>query len=191
MINLRSYIFACALAAAGFLAQRNPSPSPQPAAVQVSHVFEINGTVIDAASSAPLAHARVALEPLAAGAAQRTTLTADDGRFAFNGLAQGAYRLSAERTGYLRQSFEQHDRYSTLVVVGPDLESGNLLFRLRRSAAISGRITDEQNEPVRRANVDLFQVAIFGERLTPYPHGSAITNDVGSYHFAHLPPGKY
>src|SRR5205807_2986164 len=74
MINLRSYIFACALAAAGFLAQRNPSPSPQPAAVQVSHVFEINGTVIDAASSAPLAHARVALEPLAAGAAQRTTL---------------------------------------------------------------------------------------------------------------------
>src|SRR6058998_3963286 len=64
---------------------------------------------------------------------------------------------TAEHKGFARQAFDEHEGFSTAIAVGSNLISENLIFRLRPDAVISGTIFDEQNEPVRGAQVMLFR----------------------------------
>ncbi|HEX8358569.1 MAG TPA: TonB-dependent receptor [Longimicrobium sp.] len=59
----------------------------------------VSGTIIDAATSLPLADASVALEGRG-GERSRTARTDAAGRYAFAGVAAGAYRLRVQRIGY-------------------------------------------------------------------------------------------
>jgi len=121
--------------------------------------FWISGTVVNALSGQPLSHTQVAIGPPQNGAEQAMT-TAEDGRFVFENLRAGKYWLAAEHKGFARQALDEHESFSTAIAVGPNLISGNLIFRLRPDAVISGTIFDEQNEPVRGAQVMLFRRAI-------------------------------
>ncbi len=153
--------------------------------------FEISGTVVDSNTGQPIARARVAIAPVTQRDNFTTIITRQDGRFSFAGLAPGKYTLTAQARGYLLQSFNQHDQFSSSIVVGPDLDSGNLLFRLPPEGAISGVVTDEAGDPVRDAHVRLYFTGLsFGAEATR-PRGRTITNDEGFYHFGHLPPGRY
>jgi hypothetical protein len=89
--------------------------------------------------------------------ASRSIETGNDGVFAFDGLAQGKYRLSASKRGYLSQAYEQHDNFSTAIAVGPGLQSEGLNFKVVPQAVITGVVTEEHGEPVRRAQVRLFK----------------------------------
>ena len=71
----------------------------------------VTGTIVDAASGTPLADAAVTLEPRDAGAlpagagqgslrATRAGRTDAQGRYRFTGVAEGEYRLHAQRIGY-------------------------------------------------------------------------------------------
>ena len=73
------------------------------------------------------------------------------------GYPVGKYSLTAQRRGYIEQSYEEHDQYSTAIAVGPGLNSEDLIFKLNAEGVISGTVTDEAGEPVRGAQVRLFQ----------------------------------
>src|SRR5439155_22830972 len=139
----------------------------QPPAGQNSR---ISGTVVNALSGQPLSHTQVAVG-LPQNDAAQAMMTAEDGRFAFENLRAGKYWLAAEHKGFARQAFDEHEGFSTAIAVGPNLISENLIFRLRPDAVISGTIFDEQNEPVRGAQVMLFRM--------------------GRYLFSRLRPGTY
>ena len=161
----------------------------QPAAAPVR--FGISGTVVDSVTGAPLDHTVVAIAPVTKRDDFQTMTTNADGRFVFADLAKNKYTLSAQRRGYLAQSFEQHDQYSTSIAVGPDLESTGLVFRLRPEASVHGKITDDHGDPVANAQVFLFRTG-----STPTGSGTNLqrrmnTDDEGSFRFAHLPPGKF
>src|SRR5205823_838106 len=73
-------------------------------------------------------------------------------------------------------------------------------FRMLSYGSISGRITDDQNEPVRWANVTLFPRAADpdADRWADLPPElsegmlrSARTDDRGMYYFRDLRPGQY
>ena len=99
--------------------------------------------------------------------------------------------LSARRRGYLAQNYQQHETFTTAIVVGPGLETENLRFRLAPAAKISGQVTDEMGEPVRNAQVLVFeQNTVRGRRATRI-HQRGSTDDQGHYHFGHLEPGTY
>jgi hypothetical protein len=83
--------------------------------------------------------------------------TADDGRFVFGGLPFGKYELSAAKRGYLTQSYQQHESFSTAIAVGPELKSGDLLFNLMPQAIFYGTVSDDAGEPIRRAQVHLYE----------------------------------
>jgi hypothetical protein len=153
--------------------------------------FQISGTLVDANTGQPISRARVALAPVTQRNDFNTVITGEGGRFLFPKLAPGKYSLSAQARGYLVQFFDQHDQYSSSIAVGPDLNSGNLVFRLPPEGAISGAVTDEAGEPVRDAQVMLYFTGLSAGAASTRLQGQAMTDDEGVYHFRHLRPGHY
>lgn len=167
----------------------------QPARTAVSqpppNTYRISGTIVDSTTGAILSHTRVSVAPVTKRDDLRRMITGEDGHFAFDGLPRGKYSLVAQHRAYLTQAFNQHDQYSSSIAVGPDIESENLLFRMRPDAAITGRVVDEYNEPVRNARVMAFSTFIQAGSLGTYARAIVSTDDQGHYRFSHLSPGKY
>lgn len=186
MIARFAYRLGFLLTAMAAVAQPAAKPPAAPAGA-----FQISGTLVDSTNDQPLARARVAIAPVSDRSAVTAIVTSDDGRFAFRRLAAGKYTLTAQRRGYLTQSFNQHDQFSSSIAVGAGLESGDLVFRLAPEAAISGVITDEVGDPVRQAQVLLFQAGIAGGADGVRQRSRAMTDDEGAYRFGHLMPGRY
>jgi len=184
-VRLRIAVCLILLGGGSLAAQQRSVPAASPGG------FQISGTLVDAATGAPLAHARVAVAPVTQRGDFTTIITGDDGRFLFRDLASGKYSLTAQARGYLTQSFNQHDAFSTAIVVGPDLDSSNLVFRLPREGAVSGVVTDEAGEPVREAQVTLYFTGLAAGVEATRLRGSVMTDDQGGYRFSHLFPGRY
>lgn len=166
-----------------------PQASPKTALGQaVSGAYRIGGVVVDANSGAPVAEAEVSIS----GGKTRISTTADDyGRFSFDGLSEGKYRLFARAQGYVPASYDQHGPFSTAIVAGEGADTEHILFPLARQGVIYGTVTDERGNPVRRAQVMLFGEASAGGVHQGVSQGWDQTNDLGQYRFAHLAPGKY
>ena len=179
-------VLSFAVCVLGLAAQQAASPGA-PASLR----FEISGTAVDATSGAPLAHTVVAIAPVTKRDDFHTMVTGDDGQFRFADVSPGKYTLTAQRRGYLTQSYDQHEQYSSSIAAGPNLESTNLVFRLRPEGAIYGKVTDDHNEPVANAQVVLFRTGTAGGRQGTDLQRRLSTTDEGLYHFGHLPPGKY
>lgn len=185
-------ITSCALLIAAFAISAAAQQKAGAAAAPVAQAdFQISGTLVDAVNGQPIAHARVAIAPVSKRDDFTTMITAEDGRFMFPNVAPGKYTLTAQARGYLLQSFNQHDQFASSIVVGPNLQSAGLVFRLPPDGSISGVITDEAGEPVREAQVMLYLTGVaFGSEGTRL-RNRANTNDEGYYHFGHLAPGRY
>lgn len=153
--------------------------------------FKIAGTLVDAVSGAPLAHATVTIAPVTKRDDTRTVVTAAGGEFLFENLDNGKYALTARRRGYVFQAFNQHDQYSTSIAVGPGLDSTSLMFQLHPESSILGRITDDYGEPVADAQVRLFRMGVSGGRQGLSMQGNQVTSDEGLYRFSHLSQGDY
>jgi hypothetical protein len=153
--------------------------------------FQITGTLVDAASGQPIVHARVAIAPVTQRTNFTTVVTGSAGRFLFTNLAPGKYTLAAQARGYLLQSFNGHERFSTAIAVGRGLDSTDLVFRLSPEGAISGVVSDEAGEPVANAGVILYFTGIADGIEATRQQGKTTTDYEGSYHFGHLPPGRY
>jgi hypothetical protein len=153
--------------------------------------WSIKGKAVDALSGSPLARCSVEIGPTEDRGASLSMETGSDGLFAFDGLPEGKYHLSASKRGYLTQSYEQHDNFSTAIVVGPGLISEGLIFKVVPQAVITGVVTDARGEPVRRAQVRLFKDEDrLGIRST-VQRQMAVTDDRGVYELARIDPGNY
>jgi protocatechuate 3,4-dioxygenase beta subunit len=168
----------------GVIAQEQSPPTP------ANSSFQISGTVVDALSGQTLAGARVIIASTTRPAKQTVT-TGADGRFRFTNVAPGKYSLVAQRRGFPLQFFDAHEFYSTAIAVGPGKASDGLVFRLKPDNSITGMVTDDYGEPVRRANVMLFGRRVQNGELTTFGASATATDDQGIYHFGHLQPGTY
>lgn len=153
--------------------------------------FRISGTAVNSVNGQPLSQVRVFLGNPQEREDREVVMTAADGRFQFDGLAAGKYTLGAVKPGFLMQGFEQHEDFSSAIVVGPGLSADSLVFRVTPAATISGQIVDEQNEPVREAQLTLFRQRLLDGQITTRMRGQASSDDRGQYRFGQLPPGTY
>lgn len=158
---------------------------------QDSASFEISGVLVDALTGQPLSKAKVAIAPVTKRGDFTVVTTGEDGRFSFGQLSTNKYTLSAQRRGYLTQAFHQHENFSSSIAVGPGIDSTHLIFPLAPECAISGAVLDEAGEPVRDAQVMLYQTGIAGGSQGTRLRTQAISDDQGSYRFGHLAPGRY
>ena len=150
--------------------------------------YRIAGVVVDAATGVTIAGAELSI---AEGIAD-VEVTADaEGRFAFAGLEPGKYAVEATAQGYVQERYEQHQGYSTAMAVGPGLDAEHMVFRLHRQAVVTGMVTDERGEVVRKAQVMLFADQHGAGKDAVQLLSQTETDDLGAYRFAHLQAGKY
>jgi hypothetical protein len=167
------------------IAAQTPAPSPP------STGYRIAGLVVSSLTAQPLARAMVSITSTANRQSTQTVETQADGRFAFSGRPAGKYSLTASAHGYRAQGFNQHGNFFTGIVIGPDLDAANLLFRLVPDAGIEGIVTDDDSEPIRNGSVTLFQRNNDSGQQRTQQLLNAATDDRGHYQFGHLAPGTY
>jgi len=194
-------VFALILLAAVSGGQTLPAP-PGPTGgpsveVDARDDCTVEGTVVDAATGAGLRNVEVSLRaaPGSAPAAQSsyTAATEKDGKFSITGVAPGAYRLSARRAGYLQTEFGARGsgRQGTTLTLLPGQRMAGLEVRLRRGAAISGRVVDEYGDPVERVMVRAMRYRWTGSERQMSIQASTSTDDLGNYRLFGLEPGRY
>lgn len=161
----------------------------------------ILGKVLDGVTGEPVAQARV----LVTGAAV-WRLTDSEGRFVFFGLAAGLYRVVVEKAGYapasLAEGWSGANRRvlelgsavpSAKISLAEGQRRGDVVVRVWKYAAVSGRLLDEAGEPIVGALVQAWpQVYTAGrswfDSVTP---ASAMTDDRGVFRIAEAPAGRY
>lgn len=153
--------------------------------------YKIAGLVVNAFTDAPIPRAEVSIGLNKAGPSLQDELSGDDGRFTFENVSAGKYVLTATRRGFGTQLYQQHQSYSTAIVVGPGKNSEQIIFRVTPAGSISGRVSDESDESIRGAIVMLWsQNTRDGVRRITSEMNTQ-TDEQGNYHFSHLAPGSY
>jgi len=153
----------------------------------------IAGTVTSLATGEPLHRAHVVLS--AEGQNPRPQLATTDaaGHFALENVRPGRYGLVVYRDGYLPTQYGEtnSDDQGAVLSLVPGQEIGDLVFRLQRTAVISGRVIDEDGEPMVRASVEALKRTRTRGSFQLESSGSAQTDDLGEYRIYDLSPGHY
>ncbi len=127
------------------------------------------------------------------GAGTYVAVTDAEGKFRIDSVEPGRYLLFAERQGFVRQQYGARNNFSmgTIVTLAAEQEVKALEFKMTPHGIITGRVLDEENEPLARASVQVLQKRYMRGKLQTVPLGGATTNDTGEYRIADLSPGRY
>jgi hypothetical protein len=195
--------FAAAFSARAFQAPAAPVAVPAKGAIE--------GQVVNGRTGAPLKRAMVRVTgsvpqaPGVANAAQggrggppvRPVIvnkeTDEQGRFAIANLEPGKYRVTAERQGFLRQSWgaRKYSGGSTQVLVGDGQTVKQIDFRLMPQGVITGKVLDEDGEPMAGVQVRAQRTFLRNGLRVSSTIANATTSDIGEYRLPELKPGRY
>ncbi len=151
----------------------------------------ISGTVVAAENGMPVRGAGVRLVTIGAGSWVSTTNA--QGQFEFGELPAGHYSLSASKAGFVTTTAGQNMAAGRPQPI--ELRDGETLDRvvlkLPRGGVITGRVVDEQGEPVVEAEIRAFRAQYMqGIRRLASVRGT-VTNDLGQFRLYGLEPGTY
>jgi protocatechuate 3,4-dioxygenase beta subunit len=156
----------------------------------------ITGHVFDAVTGQPLSKVQLTLFPANPGTGRREPyLTSSDssGAYRFVNIEPGNYRLSAMRNRYVRQNYGQKTTLASgaTITVAPKQQVANINFRLLPGAVVTGRVVDEEGEPMASVQVSALQYRYMRGRRELVPVASGATNDLGEYRIWGIAPGAY
>ncbi|MGB7844810.1 MAG: carboxypeptidase-like regulatory domain-containing protein, partial [Candidatus Acidiferrum sp.] len=130
----------------------------------------------------------------ASGDAQQDYTTATDaaGQFKIEGVAPGEYGVSITRLGYVEMSKKTEEATIT-VQAGQDVTG--LVYKMQATGVITGKIVDADGDPVPSVAVGAQRIGKAAAGVNGGPingdAGQAVTNDLGEFRIANLPPGQY
>jgi carboxypeptidase family protein len=174
----------------------------QPPAKVASSAYSITGTVVNSGTGAPVAHCHISASHMdrggnanwRVGSQQSATDTDERGHFVLTLASGGDWSLRASARGYRSQAFDEHQGFTTSVVLTERAPTYDVLFRLAPDSAITGVILDEGSEPVRQAQISVFSVPrpeAGGVHPPAIRAGATMTDDRGRYEASGLAPGDY
>jgi protocatechuate 3,4-dioxygenase beta subunit len=119
--------------------------------------------------------------------------TDEQGRFSFTNLEAGRYQLSAERQGFLRQSYggRKYNTSGTPLALAADQHVKDIVFKLSPQSVITGKVLDEDGEPMGNIQVRVFKYEYRNGKKQWVQAGNANASDLGEYRIANLEPGRY
>jgi protocatechuate 3,4-dioxygenase beta subunit len=160
-------------------------------ASQPSAVATLSGIVIKEPGSEPVKKAIIELiaEDQQQGG-NYTAVTGADGSFRIEGITPGRYHLFAERTGYIESMNHGGSRGRTLTLA-PGQYLKDIQVRFAAAAIVSGRVTDEDGDPLENAEVTVLRRTFSSGRGRFQQVGSERTNDLGEYRISGLAAGSY
>jgi protocatechuate 3,4-dioxygenase beta subunit len=169
--------------------------APWKASAQVAQTngsARLTGTVRDQ-TGAPV---RLAIVTLAGDAMpdRRSRISDDSGRFAFEGLPAGRFKLSAQKAAYVTNEWgsKRPGRPGTTLSLDDGDERLDVELLLPRGSVITGIVRDANGRPVPNAEVAAVptqQSSATGPVVSIL--GGVFTNDLGEYRLFGLKPGTY
>jgi len=169
----------------------------------------IQGLVLEAGSGNPIPKAQVTLtrvvsppntNPGALAAVPPLpvppippAMTDVDGKFAFNDLEPGEYRIIAGKNGFVRTNYGE--RFSggpgTIITLPAGQTLKDMSFRLTQTATVSGRVRDYSGEFAAGFAVQLLKPSYGPNGRTFQTIASGRTDDRGEYRLFWISPGRY
>ncbi|MBZ5728791.1 MAG: carboxypeptidase-like regulatory domain-containing protein [Acidobacteriia bacterium] len=151
----------------------------------------IGGTVLDAGSRAPIPGAAVLLltntrqvngTTIVERFSKRITVFTDaHGRYQASGLAAGQYPVSVSVNGA---------SFSRVVTLGAGQNLGSVDFHISATGVVSGKVIDQNQEPVPGITVFLIGKEYQAGVLRAFYKSTATTNDHGEYRLERAEPGR-
>ena len=167
----------------------------------VATSYRITGIVVSSADGSPISHSHLTVTLVPRGEDDRQfpsplgTFDADEhGRFSISLPSAGMWRVVGSARGYVTQAYDEHQSFSSGIVLTTASPVADLQFQLSPEATITGSVLDEAGEAVRNARVTLLAVPPPGpDSSQPAPRNRAYasTDDRGFYEFDGLQPGDY
>jgi len=167
----------------------------------------VEGQVLNGKTGSPLKRANVRLNglgnrqqnaPQGRGQQQQppprlVKETDEQGHFSFTGVPAGRYSMSAERQGYLRQSYGSRvfNTSGQPFVLAEGQSMKGVVFKLSPQSVIAGRVLDEDGEPAANVQVRAFRKEYRGATKEWTQVANGQTSDIGEYRLANLSPGQY
>ncbi len=162
-------------------------------AVAQTTLGSLEGYVKNALTGAPVRKAQVSLTGAESDQVIGKVLSDTNGRFRFTGVPAGQYRLQVERSGFLPSTYgaQASNRRGKLISLAAGEARKDLALALELPAVISGRVWDENGEPLPGISIQ----ALRQDYQTGQPRLTAVaavtSNDLGEYRLYGLPKGKY
>src|SRR6185295_13448129 len=129
----------------------------------------------------PLAKAMVTLKSVKE---QRSFLTASDGRFLFEDLEPNDYSITVKRVGYLESKLPE-------ISIAAATRKTDLELKLVPQGVISGRVLDEDGDPVPQTEVVCYRSAGAGAKKQMLTPNFKQVDEEAKFTFTDLKPGRY
>jgi hypothetical protein len=203
MRPMRFFLFPLAVLAitTNLLAQSSALPNPKPTD---DAPCTVTGRVVTAAEGYPLKSARVLLVPEHGRSHNQIYATSSDseGHFVLKDIPPGQYEFSASHTGFVEQDYKAQANDSGPVFSLRSGETvGDVLFRLVAAAVITGRVSNDDGDPMQRVEVVALRrpseeemedmEELHRHKIQMEDVASAESDDRGQYRIFGLKPGEY
>jgi len=149
--------------------------------------YTLNGTVLNAATGAPVPRALVQIYVNG----QRQAMTDSDGRFTFSGLPEGQTGITAQKPGFFQEGtspFAGGWPPPANATMGPDAQAA--VVKLVPESVIVGRILSN-GRPVEDVPVRVIASQLTEGRKEWTVRGNASTDEDGQFRIANLTAGEY
>ena len=178
-------LLACLLLAA----QETPPAAP------AKTTGRVEGRVINAASGDPMRNVEVTIRRSFSNDPNNVAVATETdarGHFAIGDLEPGDYDLAAAREGFMVRPASPAAATTVPVKVEAGQAVKDLTVPLMPLGVISGRVTDEDGDPVRGARVQAMQYGYAnGKRQLNNRNNAAVANDKGEFRLWGLRPGTF
>lgn len=198
----RLIVFAILSIAAPLLAQDASVQKNNPAADPASAPCTVTGRVVATADGNPLKGARVALIPEHSHARSQmyATTSNGDGNFSMKNISPGRYSFFASQVGFVEQHYKAgNNDTGSIFSLHPGEKVSDVLFQLTAAAVITGRVSNEDGDPMQRVELvalrrpteEETEDSLWPRKIQMEPVASAESDDRGQYRIFGLKPGEY
>ncbi len=154
----------------------------------------VEGTVTNSATGEPVKNANLILEKTSPGSSAftsvpMTTISDAAGRFHFDSVAPGSYRIAAQHDGFMaKRGWWQP---SPALTVAEEQHVEDVSVQLVPMGVVAGHVLDEDGDPIVGARVTILQYSYLQGRKRLAALGNAESNDLGEFEAVDLAPGRY
>jgi protocatechuate 3,4-dioxygenase beta subunit len=176
----------------------HPAPTSQAPPADATKMASVEGLVLNQVTKAPIKRVQVRLfrvekGPISMGSndAAYSTVTDAEGKFRIEGVEPGEYSLEHHKGSFVSGRGSRYSMIGSTLKLAAGEKLGSLRYYLTPQAIVSGRLFDDEGEPVEHAMVMVLG-PVHGRSVVSLggPQGGP-TNDRGEYRISDLLPGQY
>ena len=119
-----------------------------------------------------------------------SAVTDTAGKFRIENIEPGEYVLNYQKVNFI-ESQNTIGNSTRQLKLGAGESVTSLHYALLPQAVVTGRVVDDEGEPVQGVSVMLVRLRYLHGSQKPMPDVNALTNDLGEYRIVNVQPGRY